>query len=98
MTTEIPVVQAAKGGCGCGCSHDELPELDARALPPAIRHGAILGALSSLAPGGSMVLIAPHDPLPLLAQVQEAFGDQIEYNYGDRAPEAVRVRFTKRAG
>ncbi len=95
MTTEIPVTQAKQGGCQCGCSHDELPELDARTLPPAIRHGSILGALESLQPGASMVLIAPHDPLPLLAQVAERFGDAIEYGYGDRQPDAVRVRFTR---
>lgn len=96
MTTELPV-QEAKGGCHCGCASDETPELDARVLPSAIRHAAILGALSSLQPGASMVLIAPHEPVPLLAQVAEQFGDRITHTIGDRKPEAVRVRFTCRA-
>ena len=33
------------GGCGCHEAHTELPELDARAIPHAIRHATIKGAL-----------------------------------------------------
>lgn len=95
MTTEIPVTQAKQGGCGCGHSHTETPVLDARQLAPAIRHGAILGALSSLAPGAQLVLVAPHDPLPLLAQIEQAHGDAIAVEYLDRAPDAVQVQFTR---
>lgn len=95
MSTEIPVTQAKQGGCQCGCAHDLTPELDARTLAPAIRHGAILGALSSLQPGADLVLIAPHDPKPLLAQVTEMFEDAVVFDYVDRTPDAVRVRFRK---
>lgn len=95
MTTDIPVTETKQGGCQCGHSPDELPELDARALPHAVRHGAILGALASLQPGAAMVLVAPHDPLPLLAQVDDLYGDAIEVAYLDRAPQAVRLQLTK---
>ncbi len=95
MTQEIPVTQAKQGGCGCGCSHNETPVLDARSLAPAIRHGAILGAVASLAPGAAVVLIAPHDPLPLLAQIRDAHGDAIAVEYLDRAPDAVQVQLTR---
>lgn len=64
-------------------------------MPHAIRHGAILGALASLQPGTAMVLIAPHDPLPLLGQVYDIYGDAIEVAYLDRAPQAVRLKLTK---
>lgn len=97
MRTEIPVTETTSGNCQCGCTSTDTPVLDARELPHAIRHGAIFGALSTLKPGASMVLIAPHDPIPLLKQLaDQPFGDQIEYTYGDRAPEAVRVRFTRK--
>jgi len=95
MTTEIPVTEARQGGCQCGASHEATVELDARLLAHAIRHGAILGALSSLKPGADLELIAPHDPKPLLAQVSDVFGDTVKYDYVDRTPDAVRVRFTK---
>lgn len=93
--TETPITQAPHGGCQCGHAEVDLPELDARQLPHAVRHGAILGAVASLQPGAAMVLVAPHDPLPLLAQMREAYGDAIQVDYVDRAPEAVRVKLTK---
>ena len=95
MTQEIPVTQAKQGGCGCGCSHNETPVLDARSLAPAIRHGAILGAVASLAPGAAVVLIAPHDPLPLLAQIREAHGDAIEVSYLQEGPEAWTLKLAR---
>ena len=45
-------------------------ELDVRAVPHAIRNATVFGALEAVQPGGAMVLVAPHDPLPLLAQVE----------------------------
>ena len=96
--SQLPLTEKKPaGGCGCGCGHEAAtPELDARTIPHAIRHGAILGALGQVRPGEAMVLIAPHDPLPLLAQVEAQFGDSVEIGYDDREnPEAVRVRFTK---
>ncbi|WP_040157053.1 DUF2249 domain-containing protein [Mobilicoccus massiliensis] len=109
MTQQIPLTEkpAANpgatsdgGGCGCGCNHGDLPVLDARVIPGAIRHGAILGAISQVRPGAAMILHAPHDPLPLLDQVRDAFGDSVEIGYIDReadiaAGDGVRVTFTK---
>ncbi|CAB0522048.1 DUF2249 domain-containing protein [Corynebacterium diphtheriae] len=43
-------ISEKKGGCGCG-HHNETPTLDARDLSPAIRHGAILGAIGQLQSG-----------------------------------------------
>lgn len=97
MSQQLPLTEKTSGGCGCGCGHETAtPELDARTIPHAIRHGAILGAIDQVKPGQAMVLVAPHDPLPLLAQVRELFGDRVEISYVDREdPEAVRVRFAK---
>jgi hypothetical protein len=69
----------ASGGCGseghaCGCGETDgpaYPELDARAIPHAIRHATIFGALDGVRPGKGLVLIAPHEPLPLLAQLEQ---------------------------
>ena len=97
MTREIPLTQAVHEGCGCHHANAEPPEIDAHALPHAIRHAAILGAVASLAPGAALVVKAPHDPLPLLAQIAQIHGDAIEVEYLDRTPEVVRVRLTARA-
>lgn len=100
MTQQIPLTEKPVGGCGCGCGHDDVPTLDARVIPGAIRHGAILGALDQVRPGAAMILVAPHDPLPLLDQVRDRFGDAVEIGYVDRdadlaAGDGVRVRFGK---
>lgn len=87
--TELPITER-QGGCGCGCSHDELPTLDARAIPGPLRHGAILGALTSLGRGGSMGLIAPHNPLPLLEQIREMHGDAFELRYLSEDPWTLK--------
>ena len=92
---------AAEGGCGgeCGCGHQDspgaLPELDARAVPHAIRHATIFGALDSVGAGGGMVLVAPHDPLPLLAQLEQRSPGLFSIDYLERGPEAWRVRFIR---
>ncbi len=70
--------------------------LDAAAIPHAIRHGAVLGAVDQLRPGASMVLVAPHDPLPLLKQMRERFGETaVDVTYLSREPTEVRLRLTK---
>lgn len=94
MTTELPLTDTSTA-CNCGHEHGE-PELDARAIPHAIRHATIFGALSAVQPGNSLILIAPHDPLPLLAQIHEREGEgAIEVSYLERGPEAWRLRLAR---
>lgn len=91
--SQIPVTET-HSGCQCGSSASA--ELDARTIPHAIRHAAIHGVVGSLHPGQSFVLIAPHDPLPLLAQVRQNEGNSIEISYVERGPEAWKLRFARR--
>lgn len=92
---------APKGGCGgeCGCGGQDpdgvLPELDAREVPHALRHATIFGALDSVGPGSGMVLVAPHDPLPLLAQLEQRSPGLFSVDYLERGPEAWRIRFVR---
>jgi len=83
-------------GCGCHEAEATLPELDARAIPHAIRHATIKGALGSLVPGAGMVLVAPHDPVPLLQQVEAEAPGRYAVEYLDRGPEAWRLAFVRR--
>jgi uncharacterized protein (DUF2249 family)/iron-sulfur cluster repair protein YtfE (RIC family) len=91
----------AEGGCGGGCSCSEqdpagvLPELDARAVPPSIRVAAIFGALDSIGSGSGLVLVAPHDPLPLLMQLEERSPGLFSIDYLERGPETWRLRFIR---
>ena len=81
---ELPITDA----------HD-LAELDARVIPHAIRHAAIHGVIGSLQPGQAFVLVAPHDPQPLLRQVGQQNGDAVQVSYLERGPEAWRLKFAR---
>ena len=72
-----------------------LPELDATVVPHAIRHGVIFGGLESLAPGNGLILVAPHDPLPLLAQVEQRWPERYSVDYVQRGPQVWRLRFVR---
>jgi uncharacterized protein (DUF2249 family) len=94
---ELPQVQTGHGG-GCACGHEDdgtLPELDATLIPHAIRHATIFGALDSIQPGHGMILAAPHDPLPLLAQLEQRSPDAFQIDYVERGPQVWRLRFVR---
>ena len=81
------------GACGCGEVAGDAPELDVRAIPHAIRHAAVLGAWSAIPSGGALVLVAPHDPKPLLGQIAQL--GPITVTYLDEGPDAWRLRVTR---
>jgi uncharacterized protein (DUF2249 family)/iron-sulfur cluster repair protein YtfE (RIC family) len=91
----------SEGGCGgdCTCGEQDLvgvlPELDSRVVPHAIRHATIFGALGSVAVGNGLVLIASHDPLPLLAQVEQRTPGHFSIDYLESGPETWRLRFVR---
>jgi uncharacterized protein (DUF2249 family) len=95
--------QAEQAGCGghsCTCGEVDgpgFPELDARTVPHAIRHATIFGALDAVQPGGGLVLVAPHDPLPLLAQIEQRAPGRFAVDYLERGPEAWRLAFVRSA-
>jgi uncharacterized protein (DUF2249 family) len=85
-------------GHTCNCGEKDAagyPELDARAVPHAIRHATIFGALDAVRPGGGMILVAPHDPLPLLSQIEQRAPGAFEVSYVERGPEAWRLAFVR---
>lgn len=84
------------GRCGCGESDSGPPELDVRAIPHAIRHATVFGAFDAIPAGGSMVLIAPHDPQPLLRQLAVRTDGRLDIAYLERGPEAWRLQLTRR--
>jgi uncharacterized protein (DUF2249 family) len=89
-----------RDGHRCACGEGEVPgfpELDARSVPHAIRHATIFGALDAVAPGQGLVLVAPHDPLPLLSQLEERSPGAFEVDYLQRGPEAWRLVFLRRS-
>ena len=91
---------AATGGPQCACGgHDEagLPELDARTIPHAIRHATIFGALEGLRPGAGLLLVADHDPLPLLAQLEQRAPGAFAVTYRGSGPDVWRLELARKA-
>lgn len=95
MTDHQEILLTETHHCSCGESDTELPELDVRTIPHAIRHGAVIGAFAQLQPGASMVLIAPHNPLPLLSQLEQIGSVGVEYLV--EGPDEWHLKLTKQA-
>lgn len=69
---------------------------DARGVAKRFRHAAIFGALESLNPGETMRFVNDHDPLPLLDQLQQAFGEKLGITYVQREPGEIVIDFQVR--
>ncbi len=74
---------------------DALYPFDARGIAKRFRHAAIFGALDALNPGETMRFCNDHDPLPLLAQLQQRYGDTVHIQYQQREPGAIVIDFAK---
>lgn len=81
--------------CGCGESETDVPVLDVREIPHAIRHATVFGAFDSVPPGGALELVAPHDPLPLLHQLNERTDGRLAVSYIERGPQAWRLLLSR---
>jgi len=85
--------------CTCGeADGNELPELDARVIPHAIRHATVFGALDGVDPGRGLVLLVSHDPLPLLAQLEQRSPGAFAVDYLERGPDVWRLRLMRKSG
>jgi uncharacterized protein (DUF2249 family) len=70
---------------------------DARGIARRFRHSAIFGALGALEPGEAMRFVNDHDPLPLLGQLRDRFGDRLDIVYRQRDPGAIVIDFVIKA-
>lgn len=69
---------------------------DARGVARRFRHSAIFGALSALQPGETMRFMNDHDPLPLLDQIVNRFGEHVDIRYVSRNPGEIVIDFAIR--
>ena len=92
------------GGGGCGCGGDNGPvdapaplltvdaRLDVRSLPHGQRHARVLAAIEALPGDGALVLVAPHAPRPLLAEIDARYPGQIDAEWLQEGPEVWQIR------
>ena len=74
---------------------DQLYPFDARGIAKRFRHAAIFGALDALMPGETMRFCNDHDPIPLLRQLQERYGEIVQINYVQKVPGEIVIDFAK---
>jgi uncharacterized protein (DUF2249 family) len=71
-----------------------LYPFDARGIAKRFRHAAIFGALDALQPGETMRFMNDHDPLPLLEQLRQRYGERVSIEYKQREPGAIVIDFS----
>ena len=76
-------------------SADAIYPFDARGIAKRFRHAAIFGALDALRPGETMRFCNDHDPLPLLDQLQQRYGQAVDIRYMQREAGAIVIDFVK---
>lgn len=74
-------------------SKDSTHIFDARGIARRFRHSSIFAALGVLQPGEAMRFINDHDPLPLIEQLSQRYGDVLTVNYVRRDAELVVIDF-----
>lgn len=83
-------------------SHPNIPmqsqafPFDARGVAKRFRHAAIFGALDSLVAGETMRFCNDHDPIPLLNQMRDRYGEGVEIAYVQREPGEIVIDFLKK--
>lgn len=89
------------GGCGsgggCGGHEPVVPELDARTIHPEIRQSAIFGVLVGLPPEAAVTIVAPNDPSPIVAMLQERLPGEYAVTTTQGAAQEWRATFVRRA-
>ncbi len=90
-----------QGGCGsgsgCGGHEAVIPELDARTIHPMIRQSAIFGVLVGLPPQAAVTIVAPNDPGPIVALLEERLPGEYAVMTDQAAADEWRVTFIRRA-
>lgn len=77
-------------------TQDAIYPFDARGVARRFRHAAIFGAMDVLQPGEVMRFVNDHDPIPLLHQIADRYGDYFEIQYRQKSPEGVMIDFIRR--
>jgi len=77
-------------------SPEAIYPFDARGVAKRFRHAAIFGALDALQQGETMRFANDHDPLPLLSQIAQRYGNRIGIEYQQREPGAIVIDFSVR--
>ena len=71
------------------------PRIDVREIPPGQRHETVLAAVAAVPAGGALVLVAPHAPRPLLAQIETGHPGEFALEWLQSGPEVWQLRLVR---
>lgn len=74
---------------------DIVTRYDVRDIPKKERHPTIHHRYGMIPEGGTMELIAPHEPRPLRGEFQEQYGNAFSWEIVENEPGRCRVQITK---
>ncbi|GAB3670187.1 DUF2249 domain-containing protein [Halopiger thermotolerans] len=90
-------VEIEKTAASAADGEDVVTRYDVRKIPKRERHPTIHHRYGMLPDGGTMELIAPHEPRPLRREFRQQYGDTFEWELVDQEPGRCRVHITKRS-
>lgn len=70
-------------------------DIDVRAIPREVRHARVIGMVTSLVPGESVVIAAPHDPARLVNEIEAEVAGDFQVDYLQAGPELWRVAVSR---
>jgi uncharacterized protein (DUF2249 family) len=88
-------VEVVKTGASESADDDVVTRYDVREIPKAERHPTLHHRYGMLPDGGTMELIAPHEPRPLHREFREQYGDDFEWSVVESEPGRCQVQITK---
>jgi len=88
-------VEIVKTGDSEATDEDIVTRYDVREIPKPERHPTIHHRYGMIPEGGTMELIAPHEPRPLQREFRQQYGDAFTWEVVDSEPGRYRVQITK---
>ncbi|WP_135822217.1 DUF2249 domain-containing protein [Halostella litorea] len=88
-------VAVVKTGESDADDDDVVTRYDVREIPKQERHPTIHHRYGMIPEGGTMELIAPHEPKPLRREFRQQYGGSFAWNVVEKEPGRCRVRITK---
>jgi len=88
----VEVVKTAESNAD---DEDVVTRYDVRDIPREERHPTIHHRYGMIPEGGTMELVAPHEPRPLRGEFRERYGNAFSWEVVESEPGRCRVRITK---
>jgi len=88
-------VEIVKTGESDAEADDVVTRYDVRDIPKPERHPTIHHRYGMIPEGGTMELVAPHEPRPLKREFHQQYGDSFAWEVVESEPGRCRVRITK---